>query len=186
MKKMPWRWFDYRTDLPQRLISRIGQIAVEWSVVERELDQLIQLLTDTEIAIARIATARMNARTRADVIAYLLEWYIYESRLQPSFLRRYNALRTRLTMKTQNQRDMVAHGLWAKFDGKWHVLRLAGKRAVPNLRPDLESLSRAGLPQIRTDYAQEAGRDRSADRFRREGTANPLRRPLRRALSITV
>jgi hypothetical protein len=148
MKKMPWRWFDYRTDLPQWLTSRVGQIAVEWSVVERELEQLIHLLTDTEIAIARIATIRMPARTRTDAIAYLLEWYIYESKLDPSFLRRFNKLGKRLTTETQNQRNMVAHGLWSKFGHNWHVLRLAAKRAAPDLRPNLEKLSRPVLPQI--------------------------------------
>jgi hypothetical protein len=63
MKKLEWKWFDYRTDLPQWITSRVGQIAVEWSVLERELGQLIHLLTDSDIGIARIVTDRMNART---------------------------------------------------------------------------------------------------------------------------
>jgi hypothetical protein len=47
-------WFDHRTDLPQWITSRIAQIVVEWSVLERELEELIQMLVNTDIGFSRI------------------------------------------------------------------------------------------------------------------------------------
>ncbi len=66
MKQLPWSWFDHRTDVPQWLASWIGRSAIEWSVLERELEQLIQLLLDIDIQSARILVNRMNARTRVN------------------------------------------------------------------------------------------------------------------------
>jgi hypothetical protein len=147
MKKLPWTWFDHRTDVPQWITSRIGQIAIEWSVLERELEQLVHLLTDADIGHARIVTSRMNARTRVSVIGYLIEWYVYHDQLKTDFLKRFVKLGTQITTKTQLKRDMVTHGLWSIVGRKWHVLRLAGQRPTPELRPDLEKLSRPLLPQ---------------------------------------
>jgi hypothetical protein len=147
MKQLPYIWFDHRTDLPQWITARIGQVAAEWSVLERELEQLIHLLTDTDIGIARIATNRMNARTRISTIGYLIEWYVYHGQLKPDVLKRFVKLGQNIETKTQSQRDVLAHGLWSKVDGKWYVLRLKGQRQTPELRPELEKLSRPLLPQ---------------------------------------
>jgi hypothetical protein len=64
MKQLSLGRFDHRTDLPQWITSRIGQIVVEWSVLERELEELIQMLINTDIGFSHIITNRMNARTR--------------------------------------------------------------------------------------------------------------------------
>ena len=56
-------WFDHRTDIPQWAKNGVAQIIIEWSVLERELEELIRLLMDTDIQHVRILTARMNART---------------------------------------------------------------------------------------------------------------------------
>ncbi len=61
---IPWIWFDHRTDLPKWLTSAIGQVAVEWSALERELEELNRLLMDVELKIGRMATTGMNVRTR--------------------------------------------------------------------------------------------------------------------------
>jgi hypothetical protein len=147
MKQLPSAWFDHRTDLPQWIISRIGQILVEWSVLERELEQLIQMLVNTDIGIARIITNRMNARERISAISSLIEWYVYHEQLGASFLKEFNKLGNRVTATTQNKRDMVAHGLWSRIEGRWCVLKMRGQRATPKLRPELEKLSRRFLPQ---------------------------------------
>jgi hypothetical protein len=57
-------WVDHRTDIPQWAKDGVAQIIIEWSVLERELEELIRLLMDTDIQHVRILTARMNARTR--------------------------------------------------------------------------------------------------------------------------
>jgi hypothetical protein len=116
-------------------------------VLERELEQLIHLLTDSDIGIARIVTNRMNARTRVAAIGHLIEWYVYHDRIAPSFLKQFGKLGNRITTQTQTKRDMLVHGLWSVVDGEWWVLRLVGQRATPELRPDLDRLSRALLPQ---------------------------------------
>lgn len=56
MKKLPWTWFDHRADLPQWLTSDIGQIIVEWAVLEREIEELIRLLVDVDIRTASSST----------------------------------------------------------------------------------------------------------------------------------
>src|SRR5258707_9119989 len=42
---------------------------------------------------------------------------------------------------------MVAHGLWAKHQGKWELLRLRASRPTQQLLPDFKKLSRAVVPQ---------------------------------------
>ena len=63
MKKIPWRWHDHRTDLPQWLVSGIGQVVVEWAVLEREADELIRLLVDTDLRTGRIIANRLSAHS---------------------------------------------------------------------------------------------------------------------------
>jgi hypothetical protein len=147
MKQLPYTWFDHRTDLPRWITSQVGQIAAEWSVLEREMEQLIHLLTDTDIGIARIVTNRMNAPNRIATIKHLIEWYVYHGQLKPDVLKRFVKLGQNIEEKTQVQRDKLAHGLWSKIGGRWHVLRLRGYRPVPELEPDLKKLSRPLLPQ---------------------------------------
>src|SRR5579863_1727359 len=148
MKKLPWEWFDHRTDLPPWLRAGIGEIVVEWSVLERELEETIQLLLDVEIALSRIIVHSMQARNRVHVIDYLIEWYVYHDKLDQRFAKQFNKIGDRIANKTQAKRDMVAHGLWSMRKGKWHVLRLRASRQTPELRPDLDKVSRPVLPQM--------------------------------------
>jgi hypothetical protein len=147
MKQLPWVWFDHRTDLPQWLTSRIGQIVAEWSVLERELEELIQMLMNTDIGFSRVMTNRMSARNRIDAALSLIEWYVYHGRIKASYLKEFEKLRSRITNATQSKRDMVAHGLWGFKAKNWWVLRLRGQRSTPELRPKLGKLTRALLPQ---------------------------------------
>jgi hypothetical protein len=147
MKQLPWVWFDHRTDLPRWITSRIGQIVVEWSVLERELEELIQMLLNTDIGFSRIIINRMSARNRIDAAFSLIEWYVYHERLKASYLEEFQKIGNRITNETQSKRDMVAHGLWSFKKGNWWVLRLRGYRSTPELKPELKRLSRALLPQ---------------------------------------
>jgi hypothetical protein len=79
--RLPWKWFDPRTDLPIWLRSGIGQVVAEWAVVERELEEIIQLLLDVEIALSRIAVHSMQVRNRVDVIDLLIEWHVYNDKV---------------------------------------------------------------------------------------------------------
>jgi hypothetical protein len=147
MKQLTWVWFDHRTDLPKWITSRLGQIVVEWAVLERELEELIQMLLNTDIGFARITSNQLNARTRISTISSLIEWYIYHERVDASLLTDFGKLGNRIAAKTQNKRDMVAHGLWWRDKGEWWVLRQRGNRPTPELEPELKKLSRAFLPQ---------------------------------------
>lgn len=146
MKQLKWDWFDHRTDLPQWLTSRIGQIVVEWTVLERELEELIQMLLNTDIGFSRIVSNRLNAQNRVLAAYSLIEWYVYHGKLKSTFLHEFNKLAKRVG-KTQPKRDMVAHSLWALIERKWCVLKLRGQRPTPELGPEMEKLSRAFLPQ---------------------------------------
>ena len=72
MKKLAWSWFDHRTDVPQWIASGIGRVAIEWSVLERELEELIQLVLDIDIKDARILVNKMNVRARIFMVTNLL------------------------------------------------------------------------------------------------------------------
>jgi hypothetical protein len=46
--------------------------AIEWSVLERELEELIQLVLDIDIKDARILVNKMNVRARIFMVTNLL------------------------------------------------------------------------------------------------------------------
>ena len=146
MKQIKTVWFDHRTDLPTWITSRIGQIVVEWSVLERELEELIQMLVNTDIGFTRIMVNRLNAGNRISAAQSLIEWYVFHKRVSGSFLQQFNKIGSRVN-KRQNRRDIVAHGLWARKKGMWWVLKQRGQRQTPQLRPELNRLSRAFIPQ---------------------------------------
>ncbi len=146
MKQLPWSWFDHRTDVPQWLASWIGRSAIEWSVLERELEQLIQLLLDIDIQSARILVNRMNARTRVNTATNLLQAHVYNARLPSSKLKEFAKLAKDIEA-IQTKRDILVHGVWAKRKKEWYVLKLRQQRPTPELAPDLKTLSRAVIPQ---------------------------------------
>jgi hypothetical protein len=146
LKRLKLGWHDYRTDIPEWIASGIGQTAAEWAVIERELEEVIRLLMDADIQIARIAANRMNARTRIITIKSLLESHVLNGTLKKRDRARFVNL-TKKVQDYQTKRDMLAHGLWDKQRGSWYVLQTRQSREMPQLRPSLESLSRAVLPQ---------------------------------------
>lgn len=77
----------------------------------------------------------------------LLEWYVYHGKLHASYLREFVTIGNRISNKTQNQRDLVAHGLWSRVEWKWFVLKMQGHGQTPELKPELDKLSRTFLPQ---------------------------------------
>ena len=58
IEKLKPAWFDHWTDIPQWIAGRIGHVAAEWSVVERELEELVRPLLDADIQLTRIITAK--------------------------------------------------------------------------------------------------------------------------------
>jgi hypothetical protein len=147
MKKLPWSWFDHRTDLPKWILRGIGQVTVEWSVLERELEETIRLLMDVTLQNGRIITNRMNVKTRIALIENLLQARIYSSQIDPQINVGFSNFGRTIAEKLESKRNMLIHGLWDRHEGKWHVLRLAAKRPTPALEPDIPHLSRAVVPQ---------------------------------------
>jgi hypothetical protein len=155
IEKLKPAWFDHRTDVPKWISAGIGQIAIEWSVLERELEELIRLLLDADIQQVRILVNKLNARGRVMIASYLLEMHILQDKLTSAELNQFMKLGKNIDPDLQNKRDMVVHGLWAKHKGKWHVMRLRQTRKTPQLEPNLKRLSRAVLPQrqiVTADY----------------------------------
>jgi hypothetical protein len=145
--KLPWSWFDHRTDVPQWVAAGIGRAVVEWAVLEREIEEVIHLLLDVDIKDARIIANKMDAEHRAIVVVTLLQARVYNDRFPAARLKEFSKIRRRIK-EHQVQRDILAHGLWGEHNGEWRVLRLRQSRNTPQLEPDIKSLSRAVLPQI--------------------------------------
>jgi len=125
------RCFDHRTDLPKWILSGIGQIVAEWAVLERELAELVRMLMDVDIQIGRIATHTMNSKTRIAVANNLIEARVHDGKLHRSLFDEFAKLGSHINEKLQWKRDMVAHGLWEKAEGKWWVMRLRARRPTP-------------------------------------------------------
>jgi hypothetical protein len=147
MKDLPWTWFDYRTDLPRWLAASVGQIAVEWSVLERELHELLQLLMDIDLRKGRIATMGMNVRTQLAIAKNFIQEKVYHKDLDPKFFDEISTFASSITEKLESERNMIVHGLWARREGRWYVLRLTGSRKTPELKPKIEKLFRSVLPK---------------------------------------
>jgi hypothetical protein len=146
LTKLNLGWFDHRTDVPSWVASGIGQINVEWSVLERELEELIRLLMDIDIQPGRIIVNWMNAKTRGATAGYLTQAHILNSRLKPVESKTVFDI-AKAVENLQTKRDIVAHGLWSKHRGEWSVLKIRHQRNIPELEPDLKKLGRAVLPQ---------------------------------------
>ena len=117
------------------------------AVVERELEELIRLLLDATIRTGRITAKGMNAKTRIQVATNLIQGHVYDSRLKPERLTEFIKIGTRLAETAQNKRDLLAHGLWDRRKGEWHVLRLSAARTVQSLQPNIKKLARSVVPQ---------------------------------------
>src|SRR5262245_61796492 len=146
IRKLQPAWFDHRTDIPQWICSGIAYAVVEWAVLERELEELIRILMDGEIQQVRILVNNMNVQRRVQTAADLIQALMVSKKLRRRDRTRLINLRKKIEA-AQNKRDMLAHGLWSKHNGEWHVLRLRQSRPTPELRPSIEHLSRAVLPQ---------------------------------------
>src|SRR5262249_7111858 len=81
-KKVKTYWFDPRTDLPQWIATGIGQTVAEWSLLERELEEIIRILMNGETQQTRILTHRMNVRTREITIKAFIDAHILRRTLQ--------------------------------------------------------------------------------------------------------
>jgi hypothetical protein len=145
--KLNLSWHDHRTDLPNWLVEGIGQIAVEWSVIERELEELIRLLMDADIQQTRILANPLNARTRTTVAENLIQALILADRLDTSHLKQFVKIAKIVDPSLQSRRDLFIHGVWDEYKGRWCVLRTRQHRDTPELAPHLEKLRRAVLPQ---------------------------------------
>lgn len=147
MRRLPWIWFDHRTDLPSWLLRGIAQVIVEWSVLERELEEAIRLLMDTNTRVGRIVANKMNARTRVALINNFIQTWVYYEKFEPRLISEFAKFSRHLTEVLEVKRNTLAHGVWGRRKGKWYVLRVTGKAETPELAPDMTHLSRAVLPR---------------------------------------
>jgi hypothetical protein len=90
--KLKPAWFDHRTDIPQWICNRIAYAVVEWAVLERELEELIRILMDGEIQQVRILVNNMNARTRVQTAANLIQAHMVLKKLKRRARTRLNNL----------------------------------------------------------------------------------------------
>jgi hypothetical protein len=81
LAKLSLAWFDHRTDIPNWIASGIGRVAAEWSVLERDLEELIRLLMDADIQMVRVATNQINARVRILIATNLMQAHVTQNKL---------------------------------------------------------------------------------------------------------
>jgi hypothetical protein len=79
-------------------------------------------------------------------VKHLLEAHVLNQTLPATRLKEFIKLQDDIE-GAQNYRDVLAHGLWSKRNNEWWVLKLRQRRKTPQYAPDIESLSRAVLPQ---------------------------------------
>lgn len=146
IKKLKPAWFEHQTNIPQWIAKGIAQVTAEWAVFERELEELIRLLIDAKIEHGRIIVNWMSAKIRGVAAQHLIQSHILNDRLKPQHLETFTKIAEKIE-SLQTKRDIVAHGLWGKHEGKWCTLKVRQTRKTPELEPDLKKLARAVLPQ---------------------------------------
>jgi hypothetical protein len=149
MAQIPFVWLDPSLDMPAWIFAGIGRIAAEWSYLEWELEETIRVLHDTDIKRARIAVTGMNVRSRIMCIVGLLQ----ASDLH-SLANQFGKFSKTLTEDREPERNKVAHGLFAKLNNEWNVIRTSGVRSVQNVG----KITRSALPQrelVTRDSLQE-------------------------------
>jgi hypothetical protein len=139
-------WFDHRTDLPQWLSIGIGQLIAEWSMLDKELEELIRILIDGDFQQTRILLFKVSGRTRIPIIKALIESHVLGGRLKSSEKSKFNKIQKRILAELNN-RNLIAHGLFTKRGKSWKVLQTRDSRAIPELQPHIDQLARAVLPQ---------------------------------------
>lgn len=134
----PMLWLDPSVALPAWLVAGIGRVAVEWSALEWQCEDAIRSLLQTDVKRGRIAVTGMNMRSRVTCLTNLLQAFKL-TRLRETFVK----LGDEITQKREGERNKVVHGLWARVEGEWYVIRTSGAREL------LLSgkVSRAVLPQ---------------------------------------
>jgi hypothetical protein len=147
IQKLKPSWHDHRTDIPRWLLAGIGQVASEWAVCERELEELIRLLMDVRIEFGRIIVNWMNAKTRVATAQHLIQLHILDGKLKKKdHLEVFTKIAEKIE-SLQTKRDILAHGTWDEYQGVWCTLKMRQSRKTPQLEPDLDKLGRAVLPQ---------------------------------------
>src|SRR5580704_6665206 len=138
IEKLGPAWFEHRTDLPQWLSSGIGQVAAEWSVLERELEELIRLLMDIDIQHGRVVVNWMDVKTRGMTAQSLIQAHILNDRLKSAHFDTFKKIVGKID-PTQTKRDLLVHGQWGKHKGQWCTLFMRQKRETPELAPDIKA-----------------------------------------------
>ena len=146
IEKLKPAWHDYRTDIPAWILRGIGQVVAEWAVLEGELEELIRLLMDIRVEFGRIIVNRMNAKTRAATVQYLIQLHVLDDKLTRQHLETFTKLAKKIDA-LQTKRDILAHGLWGKHEDQWCTLKIRQSRKTQELEPDLDKLSGAVLPK---------------------------------------
>ena len=147
--KVSWLWMDTRTDVPVWISNGIGRIAVEWSKLEEHFEETIRLLMATDMHIGRIAITGMGLRSRTKLAVDLAQAHVFYGSLKTDAFDEIADIRTKITDRPgyEQERNKVVHGLWARVEGQWYLLRSTGARSIPEVVADLGKLARATLPQ---------------------------------------
>jgi hypothetical protein len=161
---MRWKtvegWIRERTDLPRWLAEHIGRLAVEWSYLELQLEEIIRLLVPTHIEHGRILVDRMTMKIRFTVAQNLALAHARNGTLSKRFYEDVRSLAKKVE-KIEESRNNFIHGHYGFIEGGWQLLLRRGSRemSAPTGR-----LPRAVLPQRSAITRAVAQKARAATR----------------------
>ena len=150
-------WISHRTDVPQWLAAEVGRIAVEWSDLEWQLEEIIRLLVPTHIQHSRILTNRMSMRNRLRVAENLALAHANNKTLPKKFYEDMREFSTKIE-RVEVERNYFIHGHWGRREGVWQLLISVGSRELPE---PTGRLPRAVLPQRLPITTKETGKARA-------------------------
>src|SRR5262249_13871440 len=123
-------------------------IAVEWAMLERELEEVLRLLLAVDIMSGRIMAHDMRARTRIEAATLLIEARGHDDLISKSLFDEFVKIGSHISNQLHLRRDLVVHGLWNSRKRAWCVLRMKAKRQTPKGLPRrLQKLSRPVIPE---------------------------------------
>lgn len=116
--------FEQPDHIPEPYLTAIGQVCVNWGLLEVTADLVIGKLAGFALYDPRgqIVTAHMSWPQKMDV----LELLVNALRADHPHLAKFDAAKP-LLKKAQEGRNRIVHGQWAERDGKVYKLRATAR-----------------------------------------------------------
>jgi hypothetical protein len=117
--------FEQPNHIPEAYLTAIGQVVVNWCMLESVTDLTLAKLSAFELNDPRgvIVTAHLSWPQKTDSLEALVD-VLKED--HPHLVSRFNELKPLLT-QAQKGRNRIVHGQWMEKDGTVHKLRVTAR-----------------------------------------------------------